>query len=249
MLDEETIRINCWTVGRAPETQWLEKDQKPEAQSSKPDSQCVDVLHGEGRVLPQLLVLLLGLAPGQDSVHRHRHQLDLDLLVRGCVVLRDKQLTMEPGSGWRLTRRRKDASHSRCKPGASAWSPCCFSRPLPATARLPGRVEGRHPRRLAPSPGSLSLPWKCRHWQRRWWRRPGWRVRRVGRIKCSEWRRWRWTCHLERSREGTRHDFNTISILYVFFITSLQVVMVSMSLVAESTRYSALLPLPLYLFL
>lgn len=61
-----------------------------QSQSFKPDSQCADVLHGERRVLPQLLVLLLGLAPGQDSVHGHRHQLDLNLLVRGRVVLGDR---------------------------------------------------------------------------------------------------------------------------------------------------------------
>lgn len=54
-----------------------------------PDPVLADVLHGEGGVLPQLLGLLLGLAPGQDAVHRHRHQLDLNLVVRGRVVLRE----------------------------------------------------------------------------------------------------------------------------------------------------------------
>lgn len=36
-----------------------------------PDSMFADVLHGEGGVLPQLLVLVLGLTPGQDAVHWH----------------------------------------------------------------------------------------------------------------------------------------------------------------------------------
>lgn len=48
-----------------------------------------DVLHGEGGVLPELLVLLLGLAPGQNAVHRDRHQLDLNLFIWGCVVLEE----------------------------------------------------------------------------------------------------------------------------------------------------------------
>lgn len=52
-----------------------------------PDPVLADVLHGEGGVLPQLLVLLLRLAPGQDAVHRHRHQLDLNLVIWGRVVL------------------------------------------------------------------------------------------------------------------------------------------------------------------
>lgn len=52
-----------------------------------PDSLLVDVLHGEGGVLPQLLGLLLRLGPGQDAVHGHRHQLDLDLIIGGGVVL------------------------------------------------------------------------------------------------------------------------------------------------------------------
>lgn len=53
-----------------------------------PDSLLVDVLHGEGGVLLQLLGLLLRLAARQDAVHGHRHQLDLDLIVGGGVVLR-----------------------------------------------------------------------------------------------------------------------------------------------------------------
>ena len=53
-----------------------------------PDPVLVDVLHVEGGVLPQLLGLLRGLAPGQDAVHRHRHQLDPNLVVGGGVVLR-----------------------------------------------------------------------------------------------------------------------------------------------------------------
>lgn len=54
-----------------------------------PDSLFTDVLHGEGGVLPQLLGLLLQLAPGQDAVHRYRHQLDLNLVVWGNVVLQE----------------------------------------------------------------------------------------------------------------------------------------------------------------
>lgn len=54
-----------------------------------PDSLFIDVLHGEGGVLPQLLGLLLQLAPGQDAVHWHRHQLDLNLVVWGNVVLQE----------------------------------------------------------------------------------------------------------------------------------------------------------------
>lgn len=56
-----------------------------------PDSLLADVLHGEGGVLPQLLGLLLQLAPGHDAVHRHRHQLHLDLIVRGGVVLEEQK--------------------------------------------------------------------------------------------------------------------------------------------------------------
>lgn len=47
----------------------------------------VDVLLAEGGILPELLRLLLGGSPGQDAVHRHRHQLDVDLVVGGRVVL------------------------------------------------------------------------------------------------------------------------------------------------------------------
>lgn len=54
-----------------------------------PDSLLADVLHGEGGVLPQLLGLLLWLAPGQDAVHWYWHQLDLNLVVRGSVVLQE----------------------------------------------------------------------------------------------------------------------------------------------------------------
>lgn len=65
--------------------------QQRRTSSFRPDPQSVDVLHGEGGVLPQLLLLLLGLAPAQEAVHGHRHQLDLNLPVRGLVVLGDRK--------------------------------------------------------------------------------------------------------------------------------------------------------------
>lgn len=55
-----------------------------------PDPVLIDVLHCEGGVLPQLLVLLLGLAPGQDAVHWHRHQLESNLVIWRRVILRDQ---------------------------------------------------------------------------------------------------------------------------------------------------------------
>lgn len=65
--------------------------QQRRTSSFRPDPQSVDVLHGEGGVLPQLLLLLLLLAPAQEAVHGHRHQLDLNLPVRGLVVLGDQK--------------------------------------------------------------------------------------------------------------------------------------------------------------
>lgn len=52
-----------------------------------PDPVLADVFHGERRVLPQLLVFLLGLAPGKDAVHWNWHQLDPNLIIWGRVIL------------------------------------------------------------------------------------------------------------------------------------------------------------------